>query len=580
MSENMGKADSIEPKVSSVFTNGNIVSVNLNGKLSEEKAFAIKDGKFIAVGSNEEIEKYADKQTEIIDLEGKTVLPGFTDSHLHPTSTAEIINDFNVFYVVSESGLSDRASVLSAYKEEIAEQLKKRKNAKLLRGVGWEATFFLSTEEGLPTCKDLDEVCPDIPVVMRSFCHHYIWVNTKAMELAGIDKNTPEPRNGFIWHDEDGNPIGIFQETTAIDLFFKRLPMADYTLEEYKEAILEFQKTYANGFGTTLVFDALPSEKAIHAYHELAESNRLSMRVNACFYADPSEGAEQFDTFINNKSKYNVGDVFDINTVKFFIDGSGFSFFMKKPFEKEALEVAGLPEDYRGFSQWTEAELKDYFEKLNAAGFQIHVHAMGDAAVSLALDAFEYVAAKADIKKNRHVIAHIMNTDESEMKRMAKLGIIAAMQPSWCKVYSFQDISCVSLLGKERGFNQYPVGRLKKNGVVVSSGTDFPVYIPPNPFEGIQNGITRRLTKKHPEYDIYKNTQLGPEEDKMTLEEMIQSYTINGAFQLFRENITGTIEKGKSADFVILDKDIMKALPEDIIDINAESVYFKGKKVK
>lgn len=568
-----------EEKADSIFKNAEIYSVDMEGTLCISEAMAVKDDRFLFVGSNAEVEKYASEKTIITDLEGKTVLPGFTDSHIHPTSTAEIINDFSVAYVMN-SRITDRAAVIKEFQKAIKENRNAQQNPKILRGVGWDATFFLSTDEGLPTCREIDEVCADVPVIMRSFCHHYIWANSKALEEAGIDASTPTPRNGVIVRDSQGNPTGIFQETTAMDLLIEKLPVAEYSLEQYKDAILTFQEKYANAFGTLLIFDAYPSKKAICAYHELAREGKLTMRVNGSYYADPSKPLSQFDRFIKEKEKYDVDDIFCIKTVKFFVDGSGFSFLMKKPFEKAALLAAGLPEDYTGYSQWNLPELKEIFAKLNAAGMQVHMHCMGDGAVAMVLDAWEHVASKSDIKKNRHVIAHVMNIDDEDMKRMADLEILAAMQPSWCKMTAFHDKSAQALIGKERSENNYPIGRLKKAGVTITSGTDFPVYVPPNPFEGIENGITRKIQKTHPEYEMYRGVQLGPDEDKMTLMEMIQSYCINGAYQCFREDVTGTVEAGKSADFVILNEKLTSVKEDDIISLDAERVYFKGNRVK
>ena len=561
-----------------ILKNGQIYSVDLSEKLSISQAMAVKDGKIIFVGSDDYADKFYGENTEVIDLCGKTVLPGFVDSHIHPSSTAEIINDFNVSHIM-EAGIQSREEAITELQKEIKKNSKLYPDAEILRGVGWDASFFASTSEGMPTCADIDEICSEIPVIMRSFCHHYIWVNSKALEVAGIDEHTPTPRNGVIVRDEEARPTGVFQETTAMDLLMKSIPNADYSLEQYKDAILSFQKQYANEFGTTLVFDAYPSKRAIEAYHELAKDGMLTIRVSGCFYADPSEPFEQFDRFIDDKSKYDVDDVFSIKTVKFFVDGSGFSFLLNEPFEPDALKAANLPEEYVGSSQWTLEELKKAFEKINNAGMQIHAHCMGDGAVSMVINALEYVAEKSDIKSNRHVVAHILGIKEQEMHKLADMGIIAAMQPSWCKMAGVQDRAAL-LIGEERRNASYPIGKLKKAGVMITSGTDFPVYIPPNPFEGIQVGITRKIHKKHPEYERYKGIQLGSDSNKMSLEEMIQSYCINGAYQCFLENVTGTLESGKSADFVILNRKITDVEESQIIDLFAESVYFKGKKVK
>lgn len=569
--EGMTKADI-------VLKNGQIYSVDLSENLSISQAMAVKDGKIIFVGSDDDADKYCVEGTELIDLCGKTVLPGFADSHIHPSSTAEIMNDFSVSHIMT-LGLQNREDVISALQTEIKKNRDLYPDAEILRGVGWDASFFASTPGGMPTCDDIDEICSEIPIIMRSFCHHYLWVNSKALEIAGIDENTPTPRNGVIVRDEEGRPTGVFQETTAMDLLMKNIPNADYSINQYKEAILLFQKQYANEFGTMLVFDAYPSKRAIEAYHELAEDEKLTIRVSGCFYADPSEPFEQFDRFIEDKNKYNVNDVLVIKTVKFFIDGSGFTFLLNEPFEEDALNAAGLPKDYVGYGQWTLEELKSAFEKINNAGMQIHAHCMGDGAVSMVVNALEYVAEKADVKPNRHVVAHILGIKEQEMQKMADMGVIAAMQPSWCKIAGVQDRAAL-LIGKERRDASYPIGRLKKAGVMITSGTDFPVYVPPNPFEGIQVGITRKVHKKHPEYERYKGMQLGPDSNKMSLEEMIQSYCINGAYQCFMEDVTGTLEPGKSADFVILNRKITAVEENEIIDLFAENVYFKGKKVK
>lgn len=470
--------------------------------------------------------------------------------------------------------------------ESLGPRLKRgqnNKNINILRGVGWDPALFSTDPKGQPTADDLEGICDDIPIMLRSYDHHYIWVNNKALELSGIDKDTETPRNSVITRDEQGNPLGIFQETTATDLLINNLAHADYEIDEYKNGIDMYQKKFGNNYGTVLIFDAFNSPNGMQAYYEMAQDGLLTMRVNTCFYANPSLPHTQFDKMIENKGKYHEGDMFNVNTVKFFVDGSGLSFFMNKPFDKEFLKGIGMPEDYRGYPQWDQEELNSTFLKLDSAGFQIHIHCMGDGATTMSLNAFEYVSKKNDIKKNRHTITHLMSVKEEDMKRMADMGIIAAMQPMWAIYDRFAEEQATALFGREEVLNQYPMGLLKKAGVIISAGTDFPITIPPNPYIGIQTAICRTVPREHPDYENYHEIPLGPELSPLintvALKDIVASYTIWNAYQCFLEDITGSLEIGKSADFVLLSDKLTKLPSCDIEKIYVEKTFFKGEEV-
>lgn len=560
-----------------VLHNGNIYSIDKDGCETKYNAMAVSGGKIISLGDADSMAELTDETTEIMDLGGRSVLPGLADSHLHVSMTAEMLFDFDMRSVVF--GTKDsREEYIAEYRKLIREYVQANPDARIIRGSGWNPVIFESYPQGQPQASDIDEVCADIPVILRSFDHHTLWVNSKAIELAGITGDTPDPRNGVVERTADGMPSGIFRETTAMDLLLRNLPDSDYTTEQYKEGIRYYQKEFGNKYGTVLVFDAYCSDNAIKAYLQMEEDGELTMRVRTAFYADPSLPESQFDEILSKKEKYNSGGDFAIKTVKFFMDGSGLTFYLKEPFEEEWLRMIGMPEGYRGYAQWSPDEIRRIFLKLDTAGYQIHIHCMGDGAMAQALDAFEYVAQFNDIRRNRHTIAHVMLADDADIRRMADLGIIAAVQPMWPVADSLSEESGLAMMG-ERAHRQYPFGSLKEAGVLITGGTDFPVTIPPSPFVGMMTGMMRSVSPAHPEFERYKGQTLGDKSQRLELNDLISAYCINSAYQCWFEGITGSLEKGKSADFVILDRDIRAIPAEEISELEVVQTYFKGRLV-
>ena len=568
-------------KADKIFYNGQVFTADACGKICE--AFAVDGDRLLCTGDYETAMSFKGENTECIDLEGKTVLPGLGDAHLHASSTCELIFSFDM-YNIGLAYDARPADAMSIYKKTIAENAAKNSSAAVLRGTGWDPGYFMQDPKTMPTAKDIDEVCSDIPVILRSYDHHYVWVNSIVLRDSGITKDTPTPRNGVIWHDENGNPTGIFQENSAIVLVLSRVPYGDYTVKEYEEGIMHYQTNFGTAYGTTLIMDALATENAITAYKNLAESGRLNMRVTAVYATDPTRPLSQLDDIISRKGSDDIGDIFRRNTVKVFVDGTGLSIYMDQPYEAEYLRKIGMEEGYRGYPQWTLEELTEIFVKSNNAGMPVHVHCMGDGAARLTLDAVENAKAQgADVQNMRNTIAHFMAIRDEDKQRMAELGVVANVQPIWGCCYSMTENIITEMLGSRRAHAQYPLGSFKRAGVKMAAGTDFPVILPPSPFLGFKIGTTRTINKAHPEYEIYKTTPLGPAEDPMseaaTLEDMIEMYSFGTAYQTFLENTTGSLEEGKSADFVILDRRITDTDPEDLDSVCAEEVYFKGKKI-
>lgn len=561
------------------YVGGEILSVNGDGKLNRYDVLVVDGDKISQVGSPEILSGLGD--AEVIDITGKTIVPGFTDSHLHASSMTELVFDIDI--MLGQPGtMMPREEAIRAYRERISEGLKNIKPGNIVYATGWDPGIFMGTKEGFPKASELDGIADDLPVIVNSYCHHYIWVNRKALEIAGITAENEDPRNGKIWRDKDGNPEGVFQENTAIDFLKRKIPDSDYTVEQYKAGIKAFQETFAAPLGITAVFDAYNSENGMAAYESLAREGELKMRVKTCFYADPALGKEQFDRILASKDKYHEGDVFNVDTVKFFMDGSGLSFYLNEPFEKDWLAMVGMPEDYRGYSQWDQDEINEIFTMLDKEGFQIHVHCMGDAAVKMTLDALEYAAERNGIGR-RHTIAHVMNADESDLERFGKLGVVAAMQPMWAQYASLAETMSSKNLGMDRILDEYRIGKLIESGAVVSFGTDFPVTIPPSPILGMQTAVSRSVTKGQPDYEQFKHRKLGPVDnqarDCITPARALESYCYGGAYQCFMEDITGSIREGMSADYVILNGSFTSCEDNEIESLSVAETYFKGIKV-
>jgi predicted amidohydrolase YtcJ len=552
------------------------------GKVACHSSMAIAEGRVLAVGDEETVAGFRNGATAVLDLEGRTVLPGLADAHLHASMTAETVFDFSL-YDIRPAGAWNRKDIIDRIRAACVDYAAAHPDAPILRGVGWDPASFEVDPLGLPTADDLAGIADDKAIMLRSYDHHFLWTNRKALEIAAIDKSTPAPRNGVIRRDEMGTPTGVFQESTATDLLISRLPGADYSVEQYKAGIRHYQNRFANSYGTTMIFDAFNSRNGMQAYSELAEAAELTVHVNTCFYADPSLPPQQFDAMIADRDKYHVGDLFHVGTVKFFMDGSGLSFFMTEPFEKAFLESIWMSPDYAGYPQWTAEECKEHFLKLDKAGFQIHVHCMGDAATKQALDAFEYVAHQTGSHARRHTITHLMQVRPCDIPRIRKLGVIANIQPMWPIFDGFLENVAVPMFGEARVREQYPFGQLFRKGCIVSAATDFPITIPPNPYIGIQTAMLRTLPKSHPEHARYPGRILGPLDDLRknvcTFDDMLKAYTINAAYQCFSEDRTGSLSSGKSADFVILDRRLSDSPADEIENARAEATYFKGRKV-
>lgn len=547
--------------------NGKIYSPDKDGNVITGDTVLIKDGLILKTGTEAELRSQMSDSTEIIDCGGNTILPGLCDAHCHPSIAASAYSGCDLFGIYIQDGETED-QVIDKYMDRLRKFAGENPGDDLIRGTGWVLGNFMG--DRVPTRHDIDKICPDRPVVLESFCQHNLWVNTRAMEMAGVDENTPDPIVGKIYREENGYPQGIFNDPEAMELIKANVPGYDYSVEKYKEAMLFYQKECANKYGVTLVQDCMHSDNARQAFKELAEEGKLTIRIRGVYLIEPEKSAEQLPEYIARKGSDNVGDDFRIDTVKMFAEGM---FSLMEPYDKAFTSENELPEDYNEPLYWSDEEFTEAAAKAMDAGFSVHVHAMGDNAVRQSVDCLAKAQHIAE-KKPRNTIAHLMLVREEDMDIMAEEEIVGNCQPRWM-VYDSDIAGMTPMVGEKRASEAYPLRGFLDRGVKIAFGTDFPVTPPPDTMHEIQCAMTRSVFPDAPDYEQFKGKVLGNERCA-ALHEAVKALSWGGAYQMFLDDITGSIEEGKSADLVILDSDIEKTPVDQIYDIKVIKTIFKG----
>ncbi len=534
-----------------VLRNGFIYTVD--GRRTVAEALAIKDGKFIYVGGNARAGEFIGKETDVIDLGKRMVLPGFIDSHCHPAYGAA-----HELFDVMFTGLDS----IEEYQQALRDFAARHPDAKFIKGRGWKSTLFGKTG---PDKKIIDEIVPGIPVAFDDEGGHAAWVNSLTLKLAGITRETWNPPGGVIERDPlTGEPSGTLREGAA-HLVSGLFP--DYSVEQLMQAVEAYQRMAAS-FGITTTHDAAVDVGGndLNAYRNLEKEGRLAMRFRASLFVDPQKGLEQVGQLAAEREK-NSGPLFRVNGAKVYIDGvvEGSTAYLKEPFQH-------LP-GFRGEPRWETEKLNDMCAELDRNGFQIHVHSIGDAATAMTLDAFAHALKKNGRRDSRNLVTHIQLVDPQDIPRFKELGVVAVPQPYWFMKDDYYYDLQVPYLGRKRADAEYPMAGFFRAGVVVASSSDYAVTIPCDPLRAIQIGITRSRPGVSDPKEI-----LWPEE-RATLEQMIASFTINGAVANFLENTTGSIEAGKAADLIVLDRNLFAIPAGEISKAKVILTLFGGKKV-
>jgi len=576
------KEENSKGQIATLILKGGAV-YTVDRKRSWAEAVAIRNGSIIYVGGDNGLAPYIGPSTRIIDLEGKMVLPGFFDAHCHASLGA---------VALAKTAQLVGLNSIEAYGKTISKFAADNPDLPVIQGNGWSNTVF--GEKG-PQKEFLDRLIPDRPIALASEDGHSLWVNSKALEIAEITKNTPDPQGGAIEkNSETGEPTGLLKES-AMGLVYSKIP--DYSVEDYMEGLTLFQKT-ANTVGLTTVHDPLlyhdlgnmqypSSDNGAQAIEKLRRENRLTLRYRGSWINIPERSAaEQIAAFIEARKKY-TDDLFQVNAVKFFADGvieAGTAYLLEPYTNNPDSCGEEFSLDHKAFREAVAA-----FDK---AGFQVHVHAIGDAAIRITLDAFEYAQRVNGKRDSRHSITHLQLVAPEDVKRMAELGVIGLPQPYWFMKDDYYWTIELPYLGKERADKEYPMKSLMSAGVVMAAASDFPVPSTDpstheetpfmHPLAGIYTGIVRSAPGATT--DPGKTLKEGESgvlwaEERVSLDDMITSFTINGAYANFLEKETGSIEVGKKADLVVLDNNLFKIPVEGILETKIAMTFLEGKVV-
>lgn len=531
-------------KADLVLKNSSIYTVDKNRSLAQ--AVAIKESHIVFVGSNDDIEIFIGPDTVVMDLQGKMVLPGFVEAHAHPSHAMDLVGNISLYSCDSAE----------EYVEEISKFVESHPDRKFFRGSGWADTFFPNLG---PTRENLDAIIPDRPIALVSYDGHSMWVNSVTLEKAQITKVTPDPEGGRIERNpQTGEPSGTLRET-AFKLVESVIP--EYSLEERKNALLAYQDM-AVRVGITMSHDAMLDAQAIAALNALAEETQLKIRFRGSITLDPDIDLQKQVQMVMVERSKNTHPYFQTPAAKIFVDGvlEGGTAYLLEPYAHKP--------DFRGEPIWGAEILNAASISLDKENLQIHFHVIGDAAARITLDALEQALESNGKRDARHLITHLQLVTPEDVQRFAQLGAVGIPQPFWFKVDEYYAELALPYLGKERADKQYPMQSFIDAGVIMASSSDFPVTIPFDPLIAIQTGITRSTNG-----DI-----LWPEE-RTTLEEMIASYTYNGAYANFLEKETGSIEVGKQADLIILDQNLFEIPVEKISETEVLLTIVAGKEV-
>ena len=505
-----------------VFTNGAVLTMDSANPAA--RAVAIREGRLLYVGSDEGVQQWIGTDTRVVDLRGRTLMPGFQDAHVHPISSGLDLAGCDV------TDLESRNAVLA----RIAECAAALPAGEWLVGSNWALPLFPNAS---PTREALDSVTPGRPAFLSAADGHSGWANSEALRLAGITKGTPDPANGRIERNAKGEPTGTLRES-AMGLVSSLIPPAS---AEQRQAALKRALGLMNAAGITAFMEASARQPFLETYRDLDRAGGMTARAVVSMYADPNLGMEQVDSFVAWRTAFAGRRVRPV-AVKIFEDGviEARTAAMLAPYIGHGDE-AGIP-------IWPAERLDSLVPRLVAEDFTVHVHAIGDRAIRLALDALERAEAGKARGGRRHQITHLEVIDPADIGRFAKLGVVADFQALW----AFPDQYIVDLtwpvLGPERSRWLYPMGSVARTGAPLAMGSDWNVSSV-NPLEAIQTAVTRRGIRDT------TGLVLVPEEavDLMTA---LRAYTLGSAWALGLDDETGSLREGKAADLIVLDDDI------------------------
>ncbi|MGW4869873.1 amidohydrolase [Streptomyces chartreusis] len=517
-------------------------------------AVAVTGDRITAVG-REEVHDLAGPRTEVVDLAGRLLLPGFQDAHVHPVPAGLELTQCDL---TGTRTADETLAAVRAYADAHPER-------EWITGGGWSMEAF---EGGTPTKELLDSVVPDRPVYLPNRDHHGAWVNSRALALAGITRDTPDPADGRIERDASGEPSGTLQEG-AMQLVGRLTPPA--TQADRVAALLHAQR-HLHALGITawqdaLVGDFLGMDNPAQAYLAAARDGSLTARVVGALWWDRERGSEQIPELAERREALSHGR-FRATSVKLMLDGvaeTGTAALVD-PY----LDKCGCATANRGTSFIDPEQLPKYVTELDALGFQCHFHALGDRAVRDALDAIEAARAANGPSDTRPHLAHLQVIQPADVPRFARLGAIANIQPLWAAHEPQMDELTIPFLGPERAAWQYPFGALLRSGARLAAGSDWPVSSP-DPLHGIHVAVNRVAPDSDSSPVFLPGERIG-------LAEALTAYTAGSAHVNHLDD-TGEVRVGELADLVVLDGDPFDGPAEAIARTRVARTYVGGAQV-
>ena len=522
------------------------------------QAVAVNGGRIVAVGTDDSVSDLIGPKTEVHDLRGRMLLPGFQDAHVHPPSGGLEMLECNLNEAYTQEG----------YERIVAVYASEHSDVEWIRGGGWSMDSFPG---GTPTKEVLDRIVPDRPAYLPNRDGHGAWVNSRALELAGITRETPDPPDGRIERDAAGEPSGTLHEG-AMDLVEKLMPPV--TDKEWEEGLRVAQR-YLHSLGITAWQDAIVGGPydTLDAYTAMAGRGELTARVVGSLWWDRHRGDEQIDELIAKRDRSAVGR-FRATTVKIMQDGviEDFTAGVLEPY----LDRDGTPTKNRGMSFVDPGLLKASVTRLDAEGFQVHIHAIGERAVREALDAIEAARTANGTNDHRHHIAHIQVVHPDDIPRFGQLGVVANAQPLWATLEGQMVNLTIPFLGPERSAWQYPFASLVRSGARLAFGSDWSVSSP-NPMWEMAIAVHRKEPLRYADMVGERATKEAflPDE-RIDLGMAIHAFTMGSAYVNHLDDVTGSIEVGKEADLVVVDRNLFDLTLDELADAKVQLTMVAG----
>ncbi|MFI9328371.1 amidohydrolase [Kitasatospora sp. NPDC052868] len=549
-------------RADTVFVGGRVFTATAAEPI--EAAVAVRDGRITAVADEASVRLLVGRDTEVVDLAGGLLVPGFQDAHVHPAVAG---------VQMLRCDLSAQRTV-AGYLEAVAGYAAAHPDARWICGGGWSMDVFPG---GVPTRAMLDAVVPDRPVLLTNRDGHGAWVNSAALRLAGVDRDTPDPADGRIEREADGSPAGTLQEG-AMDLVAAHVPVA--TADEAHAGLLVAQQ-HLFSLGVTSWQDAMigafpGNPDNYQVYLRAAREGALQARVVGALWWDRERGLEQLPELEERRRGGRLGR-FRATTVKIMQDGiaENFTASMLEPY----LDRCGCPTGNSGLTFVGPEVLNEAVRALDRAGFQVHFHALGDRAVREALDALAAAREANGPGDNRHHLAHLQVVHPDDVARFAELGAAANIQALWAAHEPQMDELTIPFLGPERSARQYPFGDLQRAGTRLVAGSDWSVSSP-NPLWGIHVAVNRAVPVDAPNASAdHRPREPFHPEQALTLAQALTAYTAGSAWVNHLDDVTGTVEVGKFADLVVLDRDPFEHPAEEIGRTRVLRTYIDGRAV-